>query len=117
MLEVMIGLALAMAPAWEPGPNDPVCEPGQVVEVDHCAQGQLPGERIGRETGDGPYPPAYEQPPTPATTPAASAPAAPPIELAFTGVQEWPTAIVAALLMVGGSGLVLIARRGQAHGR
>lgn len=41
MLELIIsGLLLT----WTPGPDDPMCEPGQIVEIDFCAQGSVPGE-------------------------------------------------------------------------
>jgi hypothetical protein len=47
----MIALAFALA-LFVPGPNDPVCDPAAGV-VTECAQGQLPGEVIGREIGAG----------------------------------------------------------------
>ena len=49
MLEFALAAVLM---TWTPGPDDPVCEPGQTVEIDHCAQGQLPEETIGRVITD-----------------------------------------------------------------
>lgn len=34
-----------------PGPDSPVCDPGQSPSVDGCAQGQLPEETTGRAYG------------------------------------------------------------------
>jgi len=128
---MIAALVLAAGLAFVPGPDDPTCEPGQSIEADHCAQGQLPGERIGRvidgddgqqwiviavdEFGEPIWVP-LEPPSAPVTSPG-PAPTEPPHELAHTGVQERPYVAAAALLVAGGAGLVLIARRGQAHGR
>lgn len=36
-----------------PGPDSPVCEPGQSPAREGCAQGQLPAETQGRQYGPG----------------------------------------------------------------
>jgi len=108
----MIALAVAMilaGPTWTPGPNDPVCQPGQVVEVDHCSQGQLPGEVVGRQI-DGPSPSASQTPPAP-TTPPEPAPAAHLTVLAYTGVPEGPYAAVGFGALLAGAGAVAASRR------
>ncbi len=102
---------LLMAALFVPGPSDPVCVPGQSVEVDHCAQGQLPGETVGRELD-----PAT---PAPSDLPAAELDAGSPIpepgigepapvradELAHTGVPGLPYALTAAALIALGVSL------------
>lgn len=88
---------LMVTPAWEPGPDDPVCEPGQVTWVDHCAQGQLPDEVIGRQIDVDPA-------------------AGEPVELAHTGSRVLPLLMLAFGLVVVGGLLVLVerdARRGE----
>lgn len=116
----MIALALAAllytgptpAPSFTPGPDDPVCEPGQSVQVDHCAQGQLPGETAGRE-----YDPAPAVTISPAAVPPASAavPVAPRRVtvrvLAETGVPVAPYAAAAAAMIATGAGLLVARRR------
>ncbi len=109
MIGILFAAVLAIAPAWTPGPTDPVCEPGQVSWVDHCYQGQLPGEVIGRETGDGPFPSAVQTSPAPATSPGLAPATA--TQLAHTGVRTAPYLVASGSLIAGGSGLVLIRRR------
>ena len=104
----MIALAFALA-LFVPGPNDPVCETGQSVQVDHCAQGQLPGEVIGRQI-DAPPAPTPTAATDPAsivlapTVPAAVAPV-PSTHLAHTGVPAVPYLAVSATLI--GAGVLL----------
>jgi hypothetical protein len=86
----MIALAFALA-LFVPGPNDPVCDPAAGV-VTECAQGQLPGEVIGREIGTEPAP-------------------APARHLASTGVPTLPYLVVSAGLIGAG---VLLRRRATA---
>ncbi len=95
---VMAALALT---AWVPGPDDPVCEPGQVVEVDHCAQGMLPEETIGRQID--PVEPA------PVVDPAAL-PVATVLAETGTSLEGW---VLAGVLVVSGVGMVRVARRGR----
>ncbi|MBN9328089.1 MAG: hypothetical protein BGO38_07020 [Cellulomonas sp. 73-145] len=116
----MIALALAAllyvtpSPSWTPGPDDPVCEPGQSVQVDHCAQGQLPTETTGREydPAPAPSPAAIALPHLPAAAPGAPSPARPSVRvLAQTGVPLAPYAAVGALLVGSGAMLVRVSRR------
>jgi len=102
---LLLAGALAGAPAEEPQPEPTWCAPT-------CAEEPNQGEANG--AGDWPDP--TELPSAPVTSPG-PAPTDLPRELASTGVQERPYAAAAALLMTGGAGLVLIARRGQARGR
>jgi hypothetical protein len=94
----VIALLFAVA-LFVPGPGDPVCEPGQSVEVDHCAQGQLPGETIGREIDAPPVElavlPQSTTPATPTTIPAE--------HLAYTGVPVAPYGAAAVALVAAGS--------------
>ncbi len=99
MIGILIAAALAAGPSATPGPDSPVCEPGQVSWVDGCAQPQLPGETVGREIGDGPFPPAAETSPAAVTV------------LAYTGVPEGPYAAAAAGLILTGAGLLGARRR------
>ncbi len=96
---VMAALALT---AWVPGPDDPVCEPGQVVEVDHCSQGMLPEERIGRQIDP-------VEPPAPVVDPAAL-PVATVLAETGTSLEGW---VLAGVLVVSGVGMVRVARRGR----
>lgn len=98
----MIALALGLALAFAPGPDDPVCEPGQTVEVDHCVQGQLAGETTGREL-DEPAPSPIDLPVLP---PAGDvAPAQRTYTLAATGVPTAPYVAIATALV--GAGIIL----------
>lgn len=45
----MLDLILAASLYFTPNSDSPVCEAGQVSEIDDCTQGQLPEETIGRE--------------------------------------------------------------------
>jgi LPXTG-motif cell wall-anchored protein len=107
-----------------------VCEPGQVVEVDHCDQGQLPEERIGRQI-DGSNGERYvvlgidpsgndilglvatspQRPAGAALTPAAVSPTV----LAHTGVRTGPYLAIGGALVAGGAGLILVSRRRSAR--
>lgn len=115
----MIALALAAvlyAPSWTPGPDDPVCEPGQMVAVDHCAQGQLPGETTGRAIDPAPVtvsPAAV--PPAPAAVPVAPRRGTVRV-LAETGVPVAPYAAVAAGMIAAGAGLLVARRRAAREG-
>ncbi|MBN9327638.1 MAG: hypothetical protein BGO38_07825 [Cellulomonas sp. 73-145] len=122
----MIALALAAllyaapSPNWTPGPDDPVCEPGQSVQVDHCAQGQLPGETTGRETTPAPTnPPADPTAVVLPAAPVAQEPTAPvvgrPAQLAETGVPAGPYAAIAAAMIAAGAGLLQVRRRRAAQ--
>ncbi len=93
-------LALAL---FVPGPNDPVCESWQTVEVDHCVQGQLPEETIGRQM-DEPAPAPTEPP-----DPGFRNPGSP--RLAHTGVVEQRYIQGAGVLIVSGAILRLTASR------
>ncbi len=114
-------MVLAGLGVWVPGPDDPVCEPGQVVEVDHCSQGQLPEERIGRQIDEGDQrltvvgvdangDPVWSAEPEPAPV---VDPAALPVvdELAYTGTspEGW---VLAAVLVASGMAMVRASRRG-----
>lgn len=103
----MIALMFAVA-LFIPGPGDPVCEAGQSVQVDHCAQGQLPGEVVGREI-DEPSAPSADPAAIvlEATTPIAVTPA-PARHLAHTGVPMAPYLVASGVLIGAG---VLLRRR------
>lgn len=94
-------LALAL---FVPGPDDPVCEPGQSPAVDRCAQGQLPDEMVGREVGE---PPVDEPPPAPAEV--VQSPAA--TTLARTGPVELFYVLAGLGLVATGGVLVRVVRR------
>lgn len=49
MIELVLAIQLFIA---EPNADSPVCEPGQVSQIDNCTQGQLPEETIGRDLDD-----------------------------------------------------------------
>lgn len=100
----MIGLVLAAA-LFVPGPDDPVCEVGQVPAVDHCAQGQLPEETIGRELDPVPVPGTASIPGS-----GIGDPAGVPV-LAHTGLVETRYLQGSAALIVAGAALRLVAGR------
>ncbi|OJV76562.1 MAG: hypothetical protein BGO37_10965 [Cellulomonas sp. 73-92] len=113
MIGILIAAALIAGPTATPGPDSPVCEPGQVSWVDGCAQPQLPGEVIGRQI-DGPNGEPLVvvgldanggQIFAPAPTPA------PVTVLAYTGVPEGPYAVAAGAAIAAGAGLLLARRR------
>ena len=109
MLEVMVGLALAIVPA-----DDGVCDIAGATSSDGCvwwrdeaghlwpADPTQPNE--GRPNGAG-----STTSPAPATSPGL-APAT-PTQLAHTGVRTAPYLVVSGALVAGGVGLVLLKRR------
>jgi hypothetical protein len=111
-------LYVSPTPSWTPGPDDPVCEAGQSVQVDHCAQGQLPGEVIGREIGPGtvPQPVPAVDPTSIVLVPTVADPTPHPKArtLAHTGVPTGPYLAMSGALIGAG---VILRRRATRGGR